>query len=98
MIYQSHTEELIASIYSKLSHPDRSRDIFKVFVKSFNTAQRNRHKLSISCESTALGTDTRTSVMIKNIPICISKEKIIKWIEMICHIDYIYIPSDQIGT
>ena len=25
MIYQSHTAELIASIYPKLSHPDRSR-------------------------------------------------------------------------
>ena len=100
MIYQSHTEELIASIYPKLSHPDRSRFFSKTtfLFPSLNTAQRNRHKLSISCESTALGTDTRTSVMIKNIPICISKEKIIKWIEMICHIDYIYIPSNQIGT
>ena len=100
MIYQSHTEELIASIYPKLSHPERSRFFSKsnFLFPSLNIAQKNKHKLSISSESIALGTDKRTSVMIKNIPICISKEKIIKWIEMICDVNYIYIPLDQIGT
>lgn len=69
MIYQSHTEELIASIYPKLSHPERSRFFSKsnFLFPSLNIAQKNKHKLSISSESIALGTDTRTSVMIKNI-------------------------------
>ena len=100
MIYQSHTEELIASIYQKLSHPEPSHFFSKsnFLFPSLNIAQKNKHKLSISSESIALGTDTRTSVMIKNIPICISKEKIIKWIEMICEVNYIYIPLDQNGT
>ena len=105
----SHTEHLIALLYPKLSHPKKSRfthffteedspkDEYQYpiysLTPSFNHKPKSR--LAISIENIDTGIDTRTSVMIKNIPISLSQEKTIMWILSICKADYIYIPIDQ---
>lgn len=105
----SHTENLIAFLYPKLSHPKKSRfshfftkedsqkEIYQYPIYSLTPSfnHKPRSKLAISIESIDTGIDTRTSVMIKNIPITLSKEKTIMWILSICNADYIYIPIDQ---
>ena len=114
MLHSStHTEQLIALLYPKLSHPQKSR-----FSHFFNTTNNSfpanysfpidslssfqitkpKNRLTISAENIDSGIDTRTSIMIKNIPTSLSKDKATMWIQSICDVDYVYIPVDQSGN
>ena len=108
----THTEQLIALLYPKLSHPKKSR--FSHFFNSTNSLQVNysfptdslssvqitkpKNRLTISAENIDSGIDTRTSIMIKNLPTSLSKDKVTYWIQSICDVDYVYIPVDQSGN
>ena len=108
----THTEQLIALLYPKLSHPQKSR--FSHFFNSSDSFQVNysfptdslssvqitkpKNRLAISAENIDSGIDTRTSIMIKNLPTSLSKDKATSWIQSICDVDYVYIPVDQSGN
>ena len=108
----THTEQLIALLYPKLSHPQTSR--FSNLFNTSNSLQVNysfpidslssiqftkpKNRLTISAENIYSGIDTRTSIMIKNLPTSLSKDKATMWIQSICDVDYVYIPVDQTGN
>ena len=113
MFYSStQTEQLIALLYPKLSHPQKSR--FSHFFNTSNPIQVNysfpvdslssfqitkpKNRLAISTENIDSGIDTRTSIMIKNLPTSLSKDKATMWIQSICDVDYVYIPVEETGN
>ena len=46
-------------------------------------------------ENIEIGSDQRTSIMIKNLPTDASKDKIFAWIKKLCKINYLYIPTNN---
>ncbi len=90
--------EIISNfLFPKFTQPKQSR-----FLKFFSSLSHN-HKdniqfnhYSISLEKIENGEDKRTSVIIKNIPNTLNKEKIKQILEGVGNINYLYLPFDKV--
>lgn len=101
--YDEKSENIIAFLYPNLSRPLTSRFTPYFLDSSYKTGpverssskKKKKGKLFISMENIEIGTDQRTSIMIKNLPTEASKEKIFNWIKKLCKINYLYIPTNS---
>ena len=90
--------EIISNfLFPKFTQPKQSR-----FLKFFSSLSHN-HKdniqfnhYSISLKKIENGEDKRTSVIIKNIPNTLNKEKIKQILEGVGNINYLYLPFDKV--
>ena len=101
---------LIAELFPFLSHPDKSR-FFHLFEKRkiVNTNDSNSSKISkgeinkkskenimeLNLLKIMNGIDTRTSLMIKNIPTSIDVLKVVQWLYSLTKLNYVFVPKDE---
>ena len=90
--------EIISNfLFPKFTQPKQSR-----FLKFFSSLSHNHNDniqfnhYSISLEKIENGEDKRTSVIIKNIPNTLNKEKIKQILEGVGNINYLYLPFDKV--
>ena len=96
------SENIIAFLYPNLSRPLTSRftpyfldSNYKPDPAQRSLSKKKKGKLFISMKNIEIGSDQRTSIMIKNLPTDASKDKIFAWIKKLCKINYLYIPTNN---
>ena len=100
---------ILLDIFPKLSHPSQSRfhELFKK-LKEINNQQEKETKKSkpiykknkknimeLNLYKIQNGIDKRTSLMIKNIPKGIDEMNVIKWLQQLANLNYIFVPKDE---
>lgn len=63
--------------------------------KAKNKRKKKRTNMEINLQRILNAEDKRTSIMIKNIPEYLSKEKVISWILSLVNTNYIHVPWDE---
>ena len=96
------SENIIAFLYPNLSRPLTSRftpyfldSNYKPDPAQTSLSKKKKGKLFISMENIEIGSDQRTSIMIKNLPNTTSIEQLQIQLKSICKINYLYIPTNS---
>jgi len=112
-ILSKEPSKILLELFPNLSHPSQSRfhEFFKK-LKELNKIQENNDKkknhtsymknkkniMELNLYKIQNGMDQRTSLMIKNIPKGIDEINVIKWLQQLANMDYIFVPKDQFSN
>jgi hypothetical protein len=109
-ILRKEPSKILLELFPNLSHPSQSRfhEFFKK-LKELNKIQENndkkknhnsykkskKNKIELNLYKIQNGMDKRTSLMIKNIPKGIDEMNVIKWLQQLANLNYIFVPKDE---
>ena len=109
-ILRKEPSKILLELFPNLSHPSQSRfhEFFKK-LKELNKIQENsdkkknhnsykkskKNKMELNLYKIQNGMDKRTSLMIKNIPKGIDEMNVIKWLQQLANLNYIFVPKDE---
>ena len=109
-ILRKEPSKILLELFPNLSHPSQSRfhEFFKK-LKELNKIQENndkkknhnsykkikKNKMELNLYKIQNGMDKRTSLMIKNIPKGIDEINVIKWLQQLANLNYIFVPKDE---
>jgi hypothetical protein len=109
-ILSKEPSKILLELFPNLSHPSQSRfhEFFKK-LKELNKIQENndkkknhnsykkskKNKMELNLYKIQNGMDKRTSLMIKNIPKGIDEMNVIKWLQQLANLNYIFVPKDE---
>ena len=109
-ILRKEPSKILLELFPNLSHPSQSRfhEFFKK-LKELNKIQENndkkknhntykkskKNKMELNIYKIQNGIDKRTSLMIKNIPKGIDEMNVIKWLQQLANLNYIFVPKDE---
>ena len=109
-ILRKEPSKILLELIPNLSHPSQSRfhEFFKK-LKELNKIQENsdkkknhnsykkskKNKMELNLYKIQNGMDKRTSLMIKNIPKGIDEMNVIKWLQQLANLNYIFVPKDE---
>ena len=112
-ILSKEPSKILLELFPNLSHPSQSRfhEFFKK-LKELNKIQENKDKkknhtsymknkkniMELNLYRIQNGMDKRTSLMIKNIPKGIDEINVIKWLQQLANMDYIFVPKDEFSN
>ena len=109
-ILRKEPSKILLELFPNLYHPSQSRfhEFFKK-LKELNKIQENndkkknhnsykkikKNKMELNLYKIQNGMDKRTSLMIKNIPKGIDEMNVIKWLQQLANLNYIFVPKDE---
>ena len=109
-ILRKEPSKILLELFPNLSHPSQSRfhEFFKK-LKELNKIQENndkkknhnsykkskKNKMELNLYKIQNGMDKRTSLMIKNIQKGIDEMNVIKWLQQLANLNYIFVPKDE---
>ena len=112
-ILNKEPSKILLELFPNLSHPSQSRfhEFFKK-LKELNNIQENNDKkrnhtsymknkkniMELNLYKIQNGMDKRTSLMIKNIPKGIAEINVIKWLQQLANMNYIFVPKDEFSN
>jgi hypothetical protein len=112
-ILSKEPSKILLELFPNLSHPSQSRfhEFFKK-LKELNKIQENsdkkknhnsykkskKNKMELNLYKIQNGIDKRTSLMIKNIPKGIDEIDVIKWLQQLANLNYIFVPKDEFNN
>ena len=112
-ILNKEPSKILLELFPNLSHPSQSRfhEFFKK-LKELNKIQENNDKkrnhtsymknkkniMELNLYKIQNGMDKRTSLMIKNIPKGIAEINVIKWLQQLANMNYIFVPKDEFSN
>ena len=112
-ILSKEPSKILLELFPNLSHPSQSRfhEFFKK-LKELNKIQENNDKkknhtsymknkkniMELNLYKIQNGIDKRTSLMIKNIPKGIDEINVIKWLQQLANMNYIFVPKDEFSN
>ena len=112
-ILSKEPSKILLELFPNLSHPSQSRfhEFFKK-LKELNKIQENNDKkknhtsymknkkniMELNLHKIQNGIDKRTSLMIKNIPKGIDEINVIKWLQQLANMNYIFVPKDEFSN
>jgi hypothetical protein len=112
-ILSKEPSKILLELFPNLSHPSQSRfhEFFKK-LKELNKIQENndkkknhnsykkskKNKMELNLYKIQNGMDKRTSLMIKNIPKGIDEMNVIKWLQQLANLNYIFVPKDEFNN
>jgi hypothetical protein len=112
-ILDKDPSKILLELFPKLSHPSQSRfhEFFKK-LKELNKIQekngkkknnssykKNKKKqMELNLYKIQNGMDKRTSLMIKNIPKGLDEINVIKWLQQLANLNYIFVPKDEFSN
>ena len=112
-ILSKEPSKILLELFPNLSHPSQSRfhEFFKK-LKELNKIQENngkkknhtsymknkKNKMELNLYKIQNGIDKRTSLMIKNIPKGIDEINVIKWLQQLANMNYIFVPKDEFSN
>ena len=112
-ILRKEPSKILLELFPNLSHPSQSRfhEFFKK-LKELNKIQENndkkknhnsykkskKNKMELNLYKIQNGMDKRTSLMIKNIPKGIDEMNVIKWLQQLANLNYIFVPKDEFSN
>jgi hypothetical protein len=112
-ILRKEPSKILLELFPNLSHPSQSRfhEFFKK-LKELNKIQENsdkkknhnsykkskKNKMELNLYKIQNGIDKRTSLMIKNIPKGIDEIDVIKWLQQLANLNYIFVPKDEFNN
>ena len=112
-ILSKEPSKILLELFPNLSHPSQSRfhEFFKK-LKELNGVQENNDKkknhisykkskkniIELNLYKIQNGMDKRTSLMIKNIPKGLDEINVIKWLQQLANLNYIFVPKDEFSN
>ena len=112
-ILSKEPSKILLELFPNLSHPSQSRfhEFFKK-LKELNKIQENNDKkknhisykktkkniMELNLYKIQNGMDKRTSLMIKNIPKGLDEINVIKWLQQLANLNYIFVPKDEFSN
>ena len=112
-ILSKEPSKILLELFPNLSHPSQSRfhEFFKK-LKELNGVQENNDKkknhisykkskkniMELNLYKIQNGMDKRTSLMIKNIPKGLDEINVIKWLQQLANLNYIFVPKDEFSN
>ena len=112
-ILSKEPSKILLELFPNLSHPSQSRfhEFFKK-LKELNKIQENYDKkknhisykknkkniMELNLYKIQNGMDKRTSLMIKNIPKGLDEINVIKWLQQLANLNYIFVPKDEFSN
>ena len=112
-ILNKEPSKILLVLFPNLSHPSQSRfhEFFKK-LKELNKIQGNKDKnrnltsykknkkniMELNLFKIQNGMDKRTSLMIKNIPKVLDEINVIKWLQQLANLNYIFVPKDEFSN
>ena len=112
-ILSKEPSKILLELFPNLSHPSQSRfhEFFKK-LKELNKIQENNDKkknhisykktkkniMELNLYKIQNGIDKRTSLMIKNIPKGLDEINVIKWLQQLANLNYIFVPKDEFSN
>ena len=112
-ILSKEPSKILLELFPNLSHPSQSRfhEFFKK-LKELNGVQENNDKkknhisykkskkniMELNLYKIQNGIDKRTSLMIKNIPKGLDEINVIKWLQQLANLNYIFVPKDEFSN